>query len=511
MPKLLNSAVKVYLKLVHGMLERSITAPIEAQEKVFNKLIFNFKNTKYGKLNGIKHVKNYESYHKAYPVVTYDHLKPFIERMMKGESDVLIGGNVRFFSKSSGTTNDKSKFIPVTRANLYKNHLKSAWDSLSLFYRKRPDAELFNKKSLMISGSLSHFPEYPKAIVGDISAIMTKNMPTIARSFYTPDLEIAMLSDWNEKIARITEQVGSQDVVMFGGVPTWLLVTFRELLKKQNKENLLEIWPNLQGYLHGGVGFSPYVEQFKALIPSKDFIYQEIYNASEGFFGIQQHNSDEDMLLLVNNSVFYEFLPMSEWEKDSPEAIPLKDVETGKPYAILITSNNGLARYMMGDVVEFSSTCPYKFKIKGRTQHYINIFGEEVMVDNTDKALAMTCQATGSSIDNYTVGPIYLTTAMKGGHEWIVEFNKKPEDINAFGQLLDNNLRTLNSDYDAKRSYDLALMPLKLTIVPVGTFHRWLQSRNKLGGQNKVPRLANHRNYIDALLEFGDSLAKTIT
>lgn len=509
MPKLLNNAVKAYLKLVHGMLERSTAAPIEAQEKVFNKLIFNFKNTKYGKLHGIRHVKNYESYRKAYPVVTYEQLKPFIERMMKGESDVLIGGNVRFFSKSSGTTNDKSKFIPVTRANLYKNHLRSAWDSLSLFYQKKPDAELFHKKSLMISGSLSQFPEYPKAVVGDISAIMTKNMPTIARSFYTPDVEIAMLSDWNEKIARITEQVGSQDVVMFGGVPTWLLVTFRELLKRHNKENLLEIWPNLQGYLHGGVGFSPYVEQFKSLIPSKDFIYQEIYNSSEGFFGIQQHNSDDDMLLLVNNSVFYEFLPVSEWEKEAPEAISLKEVEVGKSYAMLITSNNGLARYMIGDVVEFSSIKPYKFIIKGRTQHHINIFGEEVMVDNTDKALAMTCRVTGASIDNYTVGPVYLTTSMKGGHEWIVEFNKKPADIETFTQLLDDNLRSLNSDYDAKRSYDLALIRLKLTTVPVGTFHRWLQSRNKLGGQNKVPRLANHRTYIDGLLNSGDNVLIT--
>lgn len=500
MSKLLNSAVRAYLSVIHRMLEKSTAAPIESQEKVLFKLLANFRNTKYGKQHDIRHIKDADTFARAYPVVGYDDIKPYIERMMKGESDVLVGGNVRFFSKSSGTTNDKSKFIPVTRANLYKNHLRSAWDSLSLFYKKRPDAQLFHKKSLMISGSITHYPEFPKAVVGDISAIMTKNMPSVARSFYTPDIETAMLPDWDEKIRRITEQVGDQDVVMFGGVPTWLLVTFRELLNKKGKNNLLEIWPNLQGYLHGGVGFEPYIEQFKALIPSKDFIYQEVYNASEGFFGVQQYNEDDGMLLLVNNGVYYEFLPMDQWESDNPQSVPLSEVETGKPYAILITSNNGLARYKMGDVVEFTSTKPYKFKIKGRTQHYINIFGEEVMVDNTDKAMALTCQAFQASINNYTVGPVYMSTSMKGGHEWVVEFDKKPADVEAFISALDNNLRQLNSDYDAKRSYDLALVRLKMTIVPTGTFHRWLQSRNKLGGQNKVPRLANHRQFVDALL-----------
>ncbi|MCO6462034.1 MAG: GH3 auxin-responsive promoter family protein [Saprospiraceae bacterium] len=509
MSKILNNVIKTYLAFVHQMLEKSIDKPIESQEKVFQKLIANFRNTKYGKIHSIRHVKSQADFSKAYPVVDYEKTKPYIERMMKGESDVLIGGSVRFFSKSSGTTSDKSKYIPVTRANLYKNHIKSAWDSLALFYRKRPDAQLFNKKSLMISGSISHLPEYPKAIIGDISAIMTKNMPSIARSFYTPDLETAMISDWEEKIQRITHQVGTQDVVMFGGVPTWLLVTFRELLKKYNKNNLLEIWPNLQGYLHGGVGFQPYEEQFKALIPSENFIYQEIYNASEGFFGIQQYNEDDSMLLLVNNSVFYEFLPISEWESDNPASVSLKDVETGQPYALIITSNNGLTRYKVGDVIEFTSVRPYKFKIKGRTQQYINIFGEEVMMDNTDKAMSMTCKSMNASVENYSVGPVFLTTSEKGGHEWIVEFNKSPKDLQAFASLLDKNLRLLNSDYDAKRSYDIALLELKLTPVPSGTFHKWLQSKNKLGGQHKVPRLANHRQIIQSLMDCAGFQVKT--
>jgi hypothetical protein len=509
MSKLLNKTVKTYLAYCHRMLKNSIESPFETQEKVFQKLITNFKNTKYGKKHDIRHVKNQVDYRKAYPVVNYEDLKPFIERMMKGESDVLIGGSVRFFSKSSGTTSDKSKYIPVTRTNLYKNHIKSAWDSLALFYHKKPAAQLFHRKSLLISGSLSHLPEYPKAIIGDISAIMTKNMPSIGRSFYTPDIETAMLSDWDEKIKRITNQVGNQDVAMFGGVPTWLLVTFRELLKKYNKNNLLEIWPNLEGYLHGGVGFGPYIDQFKELVPSKDFIYQEIYNASEGFFGIQQYNEDDSMLLLVNNSIYYEFLPISQWEVSSPIAIGLNDVQIGQPYALLITSNNGLSRYLVGDVIEFTSILPFKFKIKGRTQQYINIFGEEVMVDNTDKALSLTCTAFNATIENYSVGPVFLTTTSKGGHEWIIEFNRLPNDIDAFTALLDKNLRQLNSDYDAKRSYDIALLRLKITIVPKGTFHRWLQLKNKLGGQNKIPRLANHRNYIDNLLECADFVVKT--
>lgn len=501
MSKLLNSAVRTYLRYAYNMLQKSAATPIDTQQKVFDKLLANFKNTVYGKEHGIKSVKDISTFQKALPIVGYEELKPYIERMMHGESDILVGGSVKFFSKSSGTTNDKSKFIPVPRANLYKNHIGSAWDSLALFYHKRPDAELFHKKSLLISGSITHYPEFPKAIVGDISALMTKNLPVVARSFYTPDFETALLPDWNKKIKRITQLVKDQDVVMFGGVPTWLLVAFREILAEQGKNNLLEVWPNLQGYIHGGVGFEPYLEQFKALIPSKDFIYQEVYNASEGYFAVQEHNDDDGMMMLLNNGVFYEFLPADQWDKEDGEAITLNDVQLNKQYAILITSNNGLTRYRVGDVIEFTSLKPFKFKIKGRTQHFINTFGEEVMVDNTDKAIGLTCQAFNVSLCDYTAGPVYMDHSNKGGHEWVIEFDKEPDDLEAFAAVLDENLRSLNSDYDAKRAYDLALLPLKLNSVAKGTFYRWMQTRNKLGGQNKVPRLANHRNFIEALLQ----------
>ena len=501
MSKLLNLAVKTYLKYVHHSLHKAASTPIVTQEKVFSKLLANFKNTKYGKLHSIRQVNNIATFQKALPVTGYEELKPYIERMMKGENDVLVGGSVRFFSKSSGTTNDKSKYIPVPRVNLFKNHIKSSWDSLALFYDKRPDAELFNKKSLVVCGSISHYEQNPKTIIGDISAIMTKNMPSVARSFYTPDFETAMLPDWEEKIKRITKITLDQDVVMVGGVPTWLLVIFRELIKHTGKENMLEIWPNLQGYFHGGVGFNPYLEQFKKLIPSDKFVYQEVYNASEGFFGVQDGLSEDGMMLLINNGVFFEFLPVSEWEKSDPYSLTLDEVDLNTPYAIVITSNNGLMRYKVGDVVEFTSKTPFKFKIKGRTQHFINTFGEEVMVDNTDKAIGLTCQTFDATISDYTAGPIYMSESDKGGHEWVVEFDKEPHDIAKFAIVLDENLRKLNSDYDAKRAYDLALLPLKLINVPKGTFHKWLQSRNKLGGQHKVPRLANHREFIEALLD----------
>lgn len=500
MSKLINQIVKKYLKYVNYSLSKSLANPIQTQEKVFYKLLQNFKNTKYGKSHSLKSVKTMDSFKKALPLVAYEDIQPYIERMLYGESDVLVAGTVRYFSKSSGTTNDKSKFIPVPRQNLYGNHFKGSWDSLALFYNKAPDAELFHRKSLMISGSMAPFHGYPKNFIGDISAVMTHNMPTLARRFYTPKMTTAMLPNWDEKIVKITNEIIHQDVTMFGGVPTWLLVIFKEVLKKSGKSNLLELWPNLKGYFHGGVGFAPYYNQFKELIPSKAFIYHEIYNASEGFIGVQDLIHTPGMALLVNNALFYEFVPMDQWESPDPETVTLKDVEINKPYAIIISSNNGLMRYKIGDVVSFSSTKPYRFMVTGRTQHFINAFGEELMVANSDKALSMTCLEMNVNIVDYTAAPVYMTSTGKGAHEWLIEFERPPADIELFTRRLDANLRSINSDYDAKRSFDLAMEMLKITSLPRGTFHNWMRERKKLGGQNKVPRLANHRNFVDDIL-----------
>ncbi|NRA50656.1 MAG: GH3 auxin-responsive promoter family protein, partial [Phaeodactylibacter sp.] len=361
----------------------------------------------------------------------------------------------------------------------------------------------FECKSMIMGGSLFPFEPFPKTTYGDVSAIMIQNMPAVGRPFFTPDFKTALLHDWEVKLEKLA-QIGANEpeMVMIGGVPTWTVVLFRRILELTGKHNMLEVWPKFQGYIHGGVSFTPYRKQFEAFFPSDEISYQEIYNASEGYFAAQDDFSRDDMLLLLNNGVYYEFLPMSEWHKPNPIAVPLHEVQVGKNYALVITTNAGLWRYTPGDTVTFTSTTPYRIKITGRTKQFVNAFGEEVMVENTDQALHVACQQTGAIVSEYTVAPVYFEGNSKGGHQWLVEFEKEPADESKFVRLLDLALQSANSDYEAKRSKNLALEELQLHTLPPGTFHDWMRSKGKFGGQHKVPRLANHRKYVEEILNY---------
>ncbi|GJM31652.1 MAG: hypothetical protein DHS20C18_06530 [Saprospiraceae bacterium] len=479
--------------------------PTAVQEEVWRELIQAARYTEWGRMYNYRKLRNPQEYAKNVPINDYDTLKPYIHRMMMGEKDVLWNGQVRWFSKSSGTTNDKSKFIPVSRENLRACHIRGTWDTMNLFYQNRKDAKQFECRSLVMGGSLVSFPEHPRTMIGDVSAIMIHNMPTIGRPFFTPDFETALLAEWEEKLER-TAILCSQDpnMVMIGGVPTWTVLLLRRILEITGKQHLLEVWPDFQVYIHGGVSFTPYKKQFEAFFPSDQVSYQEIYNASEGYFAIQNDLAEDDMLLLLNNGIYYEFLPVEEWGSLHPQTVDLASVEIGKNYALVITTNSGLWRYLVGDTVTFTSVAPYKIRITGRTKQFVNAFGEEVMVENTDRALAMTCRVMDATVTEYTVAPIYFQGSGKGGHEWLIEFEKAPRDIALFKRRLDANLQKVNSDYEAKRYKSLALEQLQMRVLPKGTFHSWLRSKGKLGGQNKVPRLANHRKYVEEILDFSD-------
>lgn len=475
--------------------------PVLTQRKIFDYLIFRGEETEYGKKFDFGSITGRKEFADRVPVVEYDDIKKYISRMMYGEADVLWPGVVDWFSKSSGTTSDKSKFIPVSRENLRKCHIKGSWDVVTFLYNDRPESRIFEDKNLVMGGSISHFDAHPETRFGDISGIMLYNMPSIGRPFYSPDFETALESDWDIKIEKMAHICSAESICMFGGVPTWTIVLFRRILEMTGKDNMLEVWPDVQTYVHGGVGFDPYKKYFKELLPSDSFNYLEVYNASEGYFAIQNNLSEEGMLLLMDNGVYYEFMPVEEYGSENPKTVLLEEVELDKNYALIITTNSGLWRYMMGDTISFTSLKPHKIKITGRTKHFINVFGEEVMVSNTDRALARTCEDHDAVVNEYSVGPVFFKGESKGGHEWLIEFTKEPLDIEQFASDLDLNLQSINSDYEAKRYGNMALDPLLLTKVPVGTFMNWMKIRGKLGGQNKVPRLSNSRNYIDEIKE----------
>jgi hypothetical protein len=503
MRKLVNQIFKQYYQYRMKSIEQFMYHPDEAQYHWLNRLLNSARRTEWGKMYDFKSIRNSAQFAERIPVQDYDSLKPYIERMMYGERDVLWSGQVRWFSKSSGTTSDKSKYIPVSRENLSTCHIKGTWDTMAVFYNHRPDARQFECKSLIMGGSLEPFTGHSKTMRGDVSAIMLRNMPWVGKPFVTPGPEVALLANFEEKIERMAKIIAQEKkMVMIGGVPTWTVVLFRKVLELTGKSHMLEVWPELQGYIHGGVSFTPYREQFKQFLPSDDITYQEIYNASEGYFAIQNEFDKDDMLLMLDNGVYYEFLPMEEWDQEYPKAIPLSSVEPDVDYAMLISTNSGLWRYKIGDTIRFTSVRPYKIKITGRTQQFVNAFGEEVMVNNTDKALAMACQEMDALVTEYTVAPIYFQENGKGGHQWLVEFEKPPHDITAFERLLDRNLQTINSDYEAKRFKNMALEPLRIIPIPKGTFFNWMKRRGKFGGQHKVPRLANHRRYVEEILRF---------
>ena len=510
MIRLVNETMKQYLKLRLRKIERYMQDPAPAQERWLQKLLFTARQTEYGRKHGFKKIRHFDDFTRQVPLNDYESLKGDIHRMMLGESDVLWPGRISWFSKSSGTTSNKSKFIPVPYANLFRSHISGTWDAVALLYANKPDMEIFRRKNLVLPGSYDRFAEYPRTRYGDVSAILTQHMPAIGRAFYTPDFKTSLIHDFEDKICRVAEITSKRDdIVMFGGVPTWLIVLFRMILEKTGKNNMLEVWPHLQAYMHGGVGFAPYRDNFRELIPSDDFAYQEIYNASEGFFGAQCDLDQMDMLLLADNGIYYEFIPMEHWGTENPKTIPLESVEIGKNYAIVISANNGLWRYQPGDTLMFTRKFPHCFRITGRTKQFINAFGEEVMAGDTDKALSRTCAEHNAVVSEYTAAPVYFSgTSSRGGHQWIVEFEKRPRNLEAFTTSLDMHLQQINSDYEAKRYLDLALTEIRLHEVPGGTFHRWMKARGKFGNQNKVPRLANHREYVEQILRISGEPVK---
>lgn len=501
MRKIFNKLVKVYLDHRYKQIDYFMKHPLEIQERVLHDIIEKGRHTAYGKEFGLADVKGHHGFTKYIPINDYEVLKPYIERMMMGEDSILWPGVVKWYSKSSGTTSDKSKFIPVSPENLKDGHIKSSWDVVTLLYHNDPTSTIFEHKNLVMGGSVSRHAPHPATQYGDISAVMLENMPAVGKPFYTPDFETAILANWDEKIERMVKICSKERISMFGGVPTWTIVLFRKMLEYTGKDNILEIWPEVQTYVHGGVSFDPYREQFKRFLPSDDFNYIEVYNASEGYFAIQNDLDESGMLLLLDNGTYYEFIPMDVWGTESAYAIPLSEVKMGVNYAMVITTTAGLWRYQPGDTIMFTSLSPFKIKITGRTKHFINVFGEEVMVSNTDRALSKVSTALGAEVRDYTVAPIFIEGENKGGHEWVVEFDRAPNDFAVFAAELDKAMQEVNSDYEAKRYKDMALLPLKLNVVPQGTFYKWMEQRGKVGGQNKVPRLSNERKHVEALLK----------
>jgi hypothetical protein len=449
----------------------------------------------------MKSISTLHQFKQRVPIQNYDTLKPYIERMLKGEQNVLWHSGIRWFAKSSGTTSDRSKFIPVSEESLEECHLKGGKDMLSMYFNARPNARIFTGKSLTLGGSNQVNQLHPDASFGDLSAVIMKNLPLWAEFYRTPHLDIALIENFEEKIEKMAYATKDVNVTSISGVPTWNILLFKRILEITGKKNLLEVWPNLELYFHGAVNFTPYRDQFKQLIPNDDMYYLETYNASEGFFGIQDSFDSGDMLLMLDYGIFYEFLPLEHLHEENPKTLTLDEVQLDKNYALIISTNAGLWRYMIGDTIRFTSLSPFRIQITGRTKHFINAFGEELIIDNAERALAEACSQTGAIIRDYTAAPIYFNGDECGAHEWIIEFEQKPAEFERFVDLLDETLRRINSDYDAKRFKDMALRRPIVRRAPSGTFFNWLREKGKLGGQNKVPRLANNREYIDGILK----------
>ena len=470
--------------------------------QVLKRLTSKAENTEWGREHGFASLSTYEDFAASSPVNTYEDLKQAIDRMRQGERDILWPGQVRWYAKSSGTTNDKSKFIPVSKDGLKDTHYAGGRDAVTWYLGNNPHSRIFDGKALILGGS--HAPNYnlKNSLVGDLSAILIENINPLVNLVRVPQKETALLADFELKRDRIAHEAIRENVTNLSGVPSWMLSVMNRVLEITGKDNLSEVWPNLEMFFHGGVAFTPYREQYKKLIPSANMHYMETYNASEGFFGIQDDPSDLSMSLMLDYGVFYEFIPMDEIENPNPHVLPLWGVETGRNYAMLISTSSGLWRYMIGDTVRFTSTNPYKFIITGRTKFFINAFGEELIVDNAEVGLAEACRQTGAQVLEYTAAPVFMDGEGKCRHQWLIEFAKAPEDVSQFARILDETLQQVNSDYEAKRYKDITLQSLELVVARKGLFHDWLASKGKLGGQHKVPRLSNNRVHIEEMLAF---------
>lgn len=500
----LNTFVAWLFKSRLHQIEKFKTNPIEVQETIFRQLIKAGKKTQFGQKYNFSKIKSYEDFAQKVPLHDYESLKPYIDLAMKGQQQVIWNTDIEWFSKSSGTTSSRSKYIPVTAESLEECHFKGGKDMVSIYLFNYPDSKVFLGKSLTIGGTLETNPLNPEgtARAGDISAVIMQNLPIWAQFIRTPSLEVALMGEWEAKIEQMALETMNENVTSIAGVPTWTILLIQKILEIKKAKNILEVWPNLEVFFHGAVAFGPYRKLFSELIPSSKMRYMETYNASEGFFGIQDQKDSDELLLLLDYGIFYEFISMDELEKDNPAAISLQDVQIGKNYALVISTNGGLWRYKIGDTIKFTSSAPYRFHITGRTKHFINAFGEELIVENAEKGIEFACNETGATITNFTAAPIYFKASdSKGAHEWIIEFQTAPANLQEFGALLDQQLRKINSDYDAKRHKNLALTAPIIHKAPEGLFQTWMGKRGKLGGQHKVPRLSNSREFIDEILE----------
>lgn len=487
-------------------LDRYANEAEELQMQTLLHLVNTARNTEWGSEHGFANVTNYEQFAMSSPVNTYEELKGSIDRMRQGGKDILWPGKVRWYAKSSGTTNDKSKFIPVSPNGLKDTHYRGGADAVTWYLRNNPASRLFDGKALILGGS--HAPNYnlPGSLVGDLSAILIENINPVVNLFRVPKKETALLSDFEVKRDRIAREAMNRNVTNLSGVPSWMLSVLNRVMELSGKEHLEEVWPNLEVFFHGGVAFTPYREQYRRLITSSKMHYMETYNASEGFFGLQDDPSDPAMSLMIDYGVFYEFIPMDEFDSENPTVLPLWAVETGKNYAMVISTSSGLWRYMIGDTVKFTSKNPYKFIITGRTKFFINAFGEELIVDNAENGLHKACAETGAIVREYTAAPVFMDDKGKCRHQWLIEFEREPEDLAGFARILDEALQQINSDYEAKRFKDITLQPLEIVVAKPHLFDEWLKSKGKLGGQHKVPRLSNQRQHIDELLQMNSGV-----
>jgi len=495
---LFNSVVNWFIKQRIDQIQNFIDHPIETQKGILSSLLYHAEETEYGKIHGFSSVSNYEDFKRNVPIVSYEDFEPYIEKARQGQRDIIWPGLIRQFAKSSGTTNAKSKFIPITDESLEYCHFKAGKDLVSIYANNHPENQLFAYKNLRLGGSAEVYEQFNTKF-GDLSAILIDNLPFWVEITTTPSKKVSLMSEWETKLKAIVSEVKNAEVGSLTGVPSWMMVLLQRVLKETNAGSISEIWPNLEVFFHGGISFKPYKDQYRQII-GKDINYYEIYNASEGFFGIQDQHGSDEMLLMLDYGIFYEFIPMEDFGKENPRVLSLENVEKNKNYALVITTNGGLWRYLIGDTVCFTSLNPFRIKISGRTKHYINAFGEELMIDNVECALHKACEKTGAQITEYTGAPIFMSGNGSGAHEWIFEFSKEPSSLEDFTDIFDEHLKSINSDYEAKRYLNMTLKRPVVNVAKPNLFYHWMESRGKLGGQNKVPRLCNDREYIDPLL-----------
>jgi len=497
---IINSVASWILKKRVHQIELFLKYPNEVQEELLLNLVRSAESTIIGKKYDFDSIKSYQTFSERIPVSTYEDLEPLIEQTRRGEQNVFWNTPIKWFAKSSGTTNAKSKFIPVSTEALENCHYKAAKDLLCLYLNNNEDSQLFTGKSLRLGGSKQLYADN-NTFFGDLSAILIENMPMWAEFSSTPSNKVSLMSDWETKLGAIVNETRFENVTSFAGVPSWMMVLLNKVLEETGRENLLEVWPNAEVYFHGGVSFDPYREQYRKIIQKNDFQYYEIYNASEGFFAIQDLNNSNELLLMLDYGIFYEFIPMETYGTPEQKIIRLADVELHKNYAIIITTNSGLWRYQIGDTIRFTSLNPYRIRVTGRTKHHINVFGEELIIENSDNAIATACKITQTEVVDYTVAPVFMQGKEKGAHEWVIEFRKDPIDIALFNKVLDETLQSLNSDYEAKRYNNMTLNPPVINVARSNLFYDWLKHQDKLGGQHKIPRLSNQRHYVEQLKE----------